>query len=136
MKFFKPFTPPYDKKTIRADYRYDKMFKYARRIKKGISLKEKYWRMDASFYDICSEKQLNKMLAMEEESENCCMYCNRKCKQIWTHEDSWVIHLCISCLILDKITILLERIIKWFEDINDKMWPKTDIWWFNSFTYS
>ena len=136
MKFFKPFTPQYDKKTMRTDYRYEKMFKYARRIKKGISLKEKYWRMDASFYDWCSEKQLDNMLAMEEESECHCMYCNKKRKQIWTHEDSWVIHLCIPCLILDKITILLERIIKWLEKINDKMWPNTDTWWFNSFTYS
>ena len=48
----------------------------------------------------------------EKMSEDSCMYCNKYCKQYWTHEDSWVIHLCLPCLIGDKITILLEKIVR------------------------
>lgn len=60
------------------------------------------------------------MADYEQMSEDSCMYCNRHCKQYWAHEDSWIIHLCLPCLIGDKITILLERIIRRWEKRNDK----------------
>ena len=59
----------------------------------------------------------------EAMSEHSCMYCNKYCKQYWTHEDSWTIHLCLPCLMLDKVTILLEKIITWWNK------PKTTLEW-------
>ena len=111
MKLFKPFTPAYDKKTIRADFRYNRMRELAEINWETVDLKEKYGRMDASYswYSEILEETMDDYEAMSEES---CMYCNRHCKQHWTHEDSWLIHLCLPCLIGDKITILLERIIR------------------------
>lgn len=94
-----------------------------------VDLKEKYWRMDASYswYPMLLEETMEDYEALSEES---CMYCNKRCKQYWTHEDSWVIHLCLPCLIGDKITILLERIITRWKERNDKSG------WYTSFTYS
>lgn len=126
MKRFKPFTPPYNKKTIWADYRYNKMKELAEINGKQISLKEKYGRMDWNILDWCSDILLETMLDYENMSEDHCMYCNSNSKQYRTHEDSWLIHLCLPCLIWDKITIMLERIINWRTRLNDKWWPKTD----------
>ena len=111
MKRFKPFTPPFDKKTIRADFRYNRMKELAEINWETVDLKEKYGRMDATFswYSELLEETMEDYEAMSEHS---CMYCNKYCKQYWTHEDSWVIHLCLPCLIGDKVTILLERIIR------------------------
>lgn len=111
MKRFKPFTPPYDKKTIWADYWYNKMKKLADINWYEVYLKEKYGRMDFSFYNGASNIMYETMEDYEVASEESCMYCNKHRKQYWTHEDSWVIHLCLPCLIGDKITILLEKII-------------------------
>lgn len=80
---------------------------------KTVDLKEKYGRMDAS-YGWYSQLLEETMDDYEKMSEDSCMYCNRYCKQHWTHEDSWVIHLCLPCLIWDKITILLEKLIRFF----------------------
>ena len=118
MKRFKPFTPAYDKKTKWADYRYNTMKELAEINWETVDLKEKYWRMDASYnwYPMLLEETMDDYEAISEES---CMYCNKHCKQYWTHEDSWLIHLCLPCLIGDKITILLERIIRrWRRQIN------------------
>lgn len=111
MKRFKPFTPSYDKTAGWADYWYNTMKELARINWKEVDLKEKYWRMDASYswYSICLEETMDDYESLSEES---CMYCNKHCKQYWTHEDSWLIHLCLPCLIGDKITILLEKIIR------------------------
>lgn len=111
MKRFKPFTPAHDKKTKWANYWYDTMKELAEINWKTVDLKEKYWRMDASYswYSMLLEETMDDYEALSEES---CMYCNKHCKQYWTHEDSWMIHLCLPCLIGDKITILLERIIR------------------------
>ena len=138
MKRFKPFTPDYKKKTKWSEYRYNTMTELAKINWQKVDLKEKYGRMDATMYWNGDRWFLltETMEDYEAMSENSCMYCNKYCKQHWTHEDGWMIHLCLPCLIWDKITILLEKIIKWLEKINDKMWPNTDTWWFNSFTYS
>ena len=127
MKRFKPFTPSYEKKTKWADYRYYKMKELAEINWKTVDLKEKYWRMDASYsgYSTILEETMDDYEALSEDS---CMYCNRHCKQYRTHEDSWLIHLCLPCLIGDKITILLERIIRRWRKRNDK----SD--WYTSFT--
>ena len=127
MKRFKPFTPSYEKKTKWADYRYNTMKELAEINWETVDLKEKYWRMDASYgwYPMLLEETMDDYEALSEES---CMYCNRHCKQYWTHEDSWLIHLCLPCLIGDKITILLERIITRWRKRNDK----SD--WYTSFT--
>ena len=129
MKRFKPFTPAYDKKTKWADYRYNTMKELAEINWETVDLKEKYWRMDASYswYPILLEETMDDYEAISEES---CMYCNKHCKQHWTHEDSWLIHLCLPCLIGDKITILLERIIRRWRKRNDR----SD--WYTSFTRS
>ena len=113
MKRFKPFTPSYDKKEIRTEFRYNRMKKLAEINWKTVDLKEKYGRMDASsgWYSQLLEETRDDY---EKLSEDSCMYCNRYCKQHWTHEDSWVIHLCLPCLIWDKITILLEKLIRFF----------------------
>ena len=119
MKRFKPFTPAYDKKTIRADFRYNRMHELAEINWESVYLKEKYWRMDFSFYGWASDILYETMEDYEAMSEDSCMYCNKRCKQHWTHEDSWLIHLCLPCLIGDKITILLEKIIRrWRMQIN------------------
>lgn len=111
MKRFKPFTSIYDKKIKWANYWYDAMKELAEINWETVDLKEKYWRMDASYswYSMLLEETMDDYEALSEES---CMYCNKHCKQYWTHEDSWMIHLCLPCLIGDKITILLERIIR------------------------
>lgn len=120
MKRFKPFTPPFFKKEARCCYRYSKMKRLAEINWEAVDLKEKYWRMDFHFYEVTSDVLYETMEDYEALSEESCMYCNRHCKQYWTHEDSWVIHLCLPCLIGDKITILLERIIRRWRKRNDK----------------
>jgi len=112
MRRFKPFTPSVDKKAKWYDYRYNTMKELAEINWGTVDLKEKYWRMDATLDSNASELLEETMEDYEAISEESCMYCNRHCKQYWTHEDSWVIHLCLPCLIGDKITILLEKIIK------------------------
>ena len=78
--------------------------------------------MDASYsgYSTILEETMDDYEALSEES---CMYCNKHCKQYWTHEDSRLIHLCLPCLILDKVTILLEKIVTWRNK------PKTTLEW-------
>lgn len=129
MKRFKPFTPKFFKKEERCCYWYSKMKRLAEINWETVDLKEKYWRMDASYsgYSNILEETMDDYEALSEES---CMYCNKHCKQYWTHEDSWIIHLCLPCLIGDKITILLERIITRWRKRNDK----SD--WYTSFTRS
>ncbi len=127
MKRFKPFTPAYDKKTIRADFRYNRMKELAEINWKTVDLKEKYGRMDAS-YSWYSELLEETMDDYEAMSEDYCMYCNKHRKQYWTHEDSWLIHLCLPCLIGDKITILLEKIITRWKERNDRSG------WYTSYT--
>lgn len=129
MKRFKPFTPKFNKKEERCCYRYSKMKRLAEMNWETVDLKEKYGRMDASYswYSELLEETMDDYEAMSADS---CMYCNRHCKQYWTHEDSWLIHLCLPCLIWDKITILLEKIITWWKDKKDKSG------WYTSFTYS
>lgn len=112
MKRFKPFTPDYDKKETRGDYWYNTMKELAEINWEQVYLKEKYGRMDFSFYGGASNILYETMQDYESLSEESCMYCNKHCTQHWTHEDGWVIHLCLPCLIGDKITILLERIIR------------------------
>ena len=128
MKRFKPFTLSYEKKTKWADYRYYKMKELAEINWETVDLKEKYWRMDATLSGNASELLEETMEDYEALSEESCMYCNRHCKQYWTHEDSWLIHLCLPCLIGDKITILLEKIITRWRKRNDKSG------WYTSFT--
>lgn len=130
MKRFKPFTPAYDKKIKWSDYRYNTMRELAEINWETVDLKEKYWRMDATLGSNASELLEETMEDYEAISEESCMYCNRHCKQYWTHEDSWLIHLCLPCLIGDKITILLERIIRRWRKRNDR----SD--WYTSFTRS
>jgi hypothetical protein len=120
MKRFKPFTPSYGKKTKWADYRYNTMNELAEINWEQVYLKEKYGRMDFFFYGGVSDILYETMEDYEALSEESCMYCNRHCKQYQTHEDSWLIHLCLPCLIGDKITILLEKIIKRWRKRNDK----------------
>lgn len=128
MKRFKPFTPNFFKKEERCIYWYHKMKELAEINWETVDLKEKYWRMDATLSGNASELLEETMEDYEALSEESCMYCNRHCKQHWTHEDSWLIHLCLPCLIGDKITILLERIIRRWRKRNDK----SD--WYTSFT--
>ena len=114
MKRFKPFTLGYEKKTKWADYRDYKMKELAEINWENVSLKEKYWRMDFHFYEVVSDILYETMEDYEAMSEESCMYCNKytwEKGQYWTHEDSRLIHLCLPCLIGDKITILLEKII-------------------------
>jgi hypothetical protein len=123
MKWFKPFTPSIDKKKERYDYRKNKMRTYAEINWKSVYLKEKYGRVDASVENWGDHLFMETMLDYERMSEDSCMYCNRHCKQYWTHEDSWIIHLCLPCLIGDKVTILLERIIRRWRKKNER-----DVW--------
>lgn len=128
MKRFKPFTPSVEKKTKWADYRYNTMKELAEINWETVDLKEKYWRMDATLGSNASELLEETMEDYEALSEESCMYCNRHCKQYWTHEDSWVIHLCLPCLIGDKIIILLEKIITRWKERNDRSG------WYTSYT--
>lgn len=128
MKRFKPFIPPYDKKTIWSDYWYNKMKKLAEINWETVGLKEKYGRMDFNFYGGASNILYETMEDYESLSEESCMYCNKHCKQHWTHEDGWLIHLCLPCLIGDKVTILLEKIITRWRERKDRSG------WYNSFT--
>lgn len=130
MKRFKPFTPAYNKKEIRGDFWYNKMKELAEINWHTVYLKEKYGRMDFSFYEGASDLLYETMEDYEALSEESCMYCNRHCKQYWTHEDSWLIHLCLPCLIGDKITILLEKIIRRWRKRNDRSG------WYTSYTCS
>ena len=118
MKRFKPFTPKFFKKEERCCYWYSKMKKLAEINKLSVDLKEKYGRMDATMYWWDEHHLVTETMEdYEALSEESCMYCNKHCKQYWTHEDSWTIHLCLPCLIWDKITILLEKIICWWKEI-------------------
>ena len=131
MKRFKPFTPSYNKKETRGNYRYNTMKELAEINWLTVDLKEKYGRIDATMFRGDEHHLVTETMEdYEALSEESCMYCNRHCKQYWTHEDSWVIHLCLPCLIGDKVTILLERIIRRWEKRNDKSG------WYTSFTYS
>lgn len=127
MKFFKPFTPSYKKKAERSAYWYNTMTELAEINWQKVDLKEKYGRMDATMYWDDDRRCLltETMEDYEAMSENSCMYCNKYCKQHWTHEDSWLIHLCLPCLILDKVTILLEKIITWWKSRKDRSWGFT-----------
>lgn len=117
MKRFKPFTPPSIKKSKWSNY-WDKRMKELAHINwRWVITKEKYWRMDASLEWGSGPILEETMEDYEALSEESCMYCNRHCKQYWTHEDSWAIHLCLPCLIGDKVTILLERIIKQWDNL-------------------
>lgn len=130
MKRFKPFTPPSVKKSKWANY-WDKTMKELAHINwRWVITKEKYWRMDATLEWGSGPILEETMEDYEAISEESCMYCNRHCKQYWTHEDSWVIHLCLPCLIGDKITILLEKIITRWKERNNRSG------WYTSFTYS
>lgn len=112
MKRFKPFTQSCLKKWKWSEYRDNRMRTYATINWKWVSLKEKYGRMDVSVLAWGDDYLfMETMEDYEALSEECCMYCNKHCKQYWTHENSWIIHLCLLCLIGDKVTILLERII-------------------------
>lgn len=113
MKRFKPFTPDYDKKTKRAGYRYKRMKELAKINWEEVYLKEKFWRMDYTFMKWVSNILDETMQDYEMLSEESCMYCNKLTCQFWTHKNTWLIHLCLPCLIGDKITILLEKISKW-----------------------
>lgn len=128
MKRFKPFTPSYEKKTKWTDYWYNIMKELAEINWQKVDLKEKYGRMDATMYWDDERRYLltETMEDYEAMSENSCMYCNRYCKQYWTHEDSRTIHLCLPCLILDKVTILLEKIITWRKEHWNNSWGYTD----------
>ena len=130
MKRFKPFTPSYDKKEIRAEFRYNRMKELAEINWDTVDLKEKYGRMDYNFLWWVSELLEETMDDYERLSEESCMYCNKYCKQHWTHETGWLIHLCLPCLIGDKITILLEKIITRWRKRNDQSG------WYTSFTRS
>jgi len=130
MKRFKPFTPSYRKKHKWTSFREHRMEELAEINWEYVYVKEKYGRMDYSFMWWVSDILEETMEDYEALSEESCMYCNRHCKQYWTHEDSWVIHLCLPCLIGDKVTILLERIIRRWRKRNDK----SD--WYTSFTRS
>ena len=113
MKRFKPFTPKFFKKEERCCYWYSKMKRLAEINELRVDLKEKYGRMDATMYWWDEHHLVTETMEdYEALSEESCMYCNRHCKQYWTHEDSWLIHLCLPCLIGDKVTILLEKIIR------------------------
>lgn len=128
MKRFKPFTPSVYKKDKRYDYRAGKMKTYAEINWKQVSLKEKYGRVDASVFEWGTHLFMETMLDYETMSEWHCMYCNKNTRQYRTHEDSWVIHLCLPCLIGDKVTILLERIIR--------RWRKRISGWNGGLSYS
>lgn len=117
MRWFSPFTANVYKKEKRYGYRADKMRDYAEINWKQVSLKEKYGRVDASVFEWGAHLFMETMLDYETMSEWHCMYCNKNARQYWTHENSWVIHLCLPCLIGDKITILLERIIRWWKNL-------------------
>lgn len=88
MRRFKPFTPNYEKKAKRVDYWYSMMSELAYINWLTVDLKEKYWRMDATLSGNASELLEETMEDYEALSEESCMYCNRHCKQYWTHEDS------------------------------------------------
>ena len=128
MKRFKPFTPSYEKKAERSAYWYHTMTELAEINWETVDLKEKYWRMDATLGSNASELLEETMEDYEAISEESCMYCNRHCKQYWTHENSRLIHLCLPCLIGDKITILLEKIITRWKERNDRSG------WYTSYT--
>lgn len=128
MKRFKPFTPSYSKKTIWTNYWHEKMKELARINWEKVSLKEKYGRMDFTFPYGASDIMYETMEDYEKMSEDSCMYCNAYCHQHWTHEDSWLIHLCLPCLIWDKIIILLEKIITRWKERKDRSE------WYTSFT--
>lgn len=128
MKRFKPFTLSYEKKSKWTKFREHKMGELAEINWHTVYLKEKYGRMDFSFYEGPSDLLYETMEDYEALSEESCMYCNRHCKQYWTHEDSWVIHLCLPCLIGDKVTILLEKIITRWRKGNDRSG------WYTSYT--
>lgn len=120
MKRFKPFTPSHRKKHKWANFREHRMEELAEINWEYVYVKEKYGRMDYSFMWWVSNILEETMNDYEILSEESCMYCNRHCKQYWTHEDSWLIHLCLPCLIGDKITILLEKIITRWKERNDR----------------
>lgn len=121
MKRFKPFAPNYEKKAKRTDYWYSMMSELAYINWLTVDLKEKYGRMDATMFRGDEHHLVTETMEdYEALSKESCMYCNRHCKQYWTHEDSWLIHLCLPCLIGDKITILLERIIRRWRKRNDR----------------
>ena len=128
MKRFKPFTLNYEKKSKWTNFREHKMGELAEINWHTVYLKEKYGRMDFSFYEGPGDLLYETMEDYEVLSEESCMYCNRHCKQYRTHEDSWLIHLCLPCLIGDKITILLEKIITRWRKRNDRSG------WYTSFT--
>lgn len=129
MKRFKPFTPNFFKKEWRCIFWYTRMSELARINWLTVDLKEKYGRMDATMFRGDEHHLVTETMEdYEALSEESCMYCNRRCKQYWTHEDSWVIHLCLPCLIGDKITILLEKIIRRWKERNDRSG------WYTSYT--
>lgn len=130
MKRFKPFTPHYDKKKVRTEFRYNRMKELAEINWDQVGVKEKYGRMDYFFPGAVSELLEETMNDYERLSEESCMYCNKHCKQFWTRRWGWLIHLCLPCYVLDKITNLLEKIIHRWRKRNDRSG------WYTSYTCS
>ena len=130
MKRFKPFTPLYDKKEGRSDFRYNTMKELAEINWETVDLKEKYGRMDYSLLSGYSDLLEETMDDYERMSEDSCMYCNKHCKQYWTRRWGWLIHLCLPCLIGDMITFLLEKVIRRWKERNDRSG------WYISYTCS
>lgn len=112
MKRFKPFTPHYDKKKVRTEFRYNRMKELAEINWDQVGVKEKYGRMDYSLLSGDSDLLEETMDDYERMSEESCMYCNKHRKQFWTRRWGRLIHLCLPCYVWDKITNLLEKIIK------------------------
>ena len=75
-------------------------------------IKEKYWRVDCSYFWERQWVQDRLLNEVEYPSEDHCQYCNHKGTQYWM-EYWWIVHLCRKCALIDTIYLFFKKVKKW-----------------------
>lgn len=71
--------------------------------------KEKWWRFDITPIHWYPKWIGDKLIDLENESEQCCMYCGKHRKQIWI--EWWrVFHICPICYVRRFLYIMYKKI--------------------------
>lgn len=76
-------------------------------------IKEKWWRVDTSYFWDRPGVQDRLLDEVEWPSEVHCQICNSGATQHWTEDHWWVVHYCLRCLIIDKTYLFLMKIKRW-----------------------
>lgn len=78
-------------------------------------IKEKYWRVDCTYYWDRQGVQDRLFNEVEFPSEDHCQYCNRGGTQ-YRMEYWWIVHLCWRCMIIDTIYLFFKKVKRWISE--------------------